>query len=135
MSTHVPGLMEPFLALTMAPSGTDGFLKMSDVLSLKMNADVVALTACQTGLGKELSGEGVMSMGRAFQYAGAKSVIMSLWSVSESGSVLLVEKFFQHLKAGKNKLDALKSAREDVKSAGYHHPFYWASFILVGETS
>jgi len=52
MSTHVPGLMEPFLALSMAPPGTDGFLKMSDILSLKMDADVVALTACQSGLGE-----------------------------------------------------------------------------------
>ncbi len=74
MGNKVPGVMEPFLVLTMVPPGTDGFLKMSDILSLKMNADVVALTACQSGLGKELSGEGVMSMGRAFQYAGAKSV-------------------------------------------------------------
>ncbi|MGA8832115.1 MAG: CHAT domain-containing tetratricopeptide repeat protein, partial [Desulfomonilaceae bacterium] len=76
MGNKVPGVMEPFLVLTMVPPGTDGFLKMSDILSLKMNADVVALTACQSGLGKELSGEGVMSMGRAFQYAGAKSVLM-----------------------------------------------------------
>ena len=133
MSTHIPGLMEPFLALTMAPPGTDGFLKMSDVLGLKMNADIVALTACQTGLGKELSGEGVMSMGRAFQYAGAKSVLMSLWSVSESGSVLLTERFFQHLKEGKSKLDSLKAARDDIRNAGYKHPFFWSAFILVGE--
>ena len=69
MGNKVPGFMEPFLALSMVPPGTDGFLKMSDILSLKMNSDIVALTACQTGLGKELSGEGVMSMGRAFQYA------------------------------------------------------------------
>jgi tetratricopeptide (TPR) repeat protein len=135
ISTHVPGLMEPFLALTMAPSGTDGFLKMSDVLSLKMNAEIVALTACQTGLGKELSGEGIMSMGRAFQYAGAKSVLMSLWSVSEAGSVLLVEKFFQHLKAGKTKLESLKSARDDIRNDGYKHPFFWSAFILVGEVN
>lgn len=122
MSTHVPGLMEPFLALTMAPSGTDGFLKMPDILSLKLNTDVVALASCQTGLGKELSGEGVMSMGRTFQYAGAKSVLMSLWSVSESGSVFLSEKFFEHLKEGQDKLDALKLARDGVRNAGYRHP-------------
>jgi CHAT domain-containing protein len=58
-SNKVPSLLEPFLALTMVPPGTDGFLKMSEVMGLKMNADVVALTACQTGLGRELSGEGV----------------------------------------------------------------------------
>ncbi len=135
MSTHVPGLMEPFLALTMAPSGTDGFLKMSDILSLKMNADVVALTACQSGLGKELSGEGVMSMGRAFQYAGAKSVLMSLWEVEEKSAVTLAESFFKYRKEGKTKLDSLKAARDDIRNAGYKHPFFWSAFILVGEAN
>ena len=134
MSTKIPGLMEPFLALTMAPPGTDGFLKMSDILSLKMNADVVALTACQTGLGKDLSGEGVMSMGRAFQYAGAKSVLMTLWEVEEASAIKLTEKFFQYRKDGKSKLDALQSAREDIKKEGYRHPYFWSGFILVGET-
>ncbi|MGA8832111.1 MAG: CHAT domain-containing tetratricopeptide repeat protein [Desulfomonilaceae bacterium] len=135
MSTHVPGLMEPFLALTMAPPGTDGFLKMSDILSLKMNADVVALTACQSGLGKELSGEGVMSMGRAFQYAGAKSVLMTLWEVEEKSAVMLAENFFKYRKQGKTKLESLKLARDDIRNAGYKHPFFWSAFILVGETS
>jgi len=100
-----------------------------------MNADMVALTACQTGLGKELSGEGVMGMGRAFQFAGAKSVLMSLWSVSEKSSTTLVENFFKNLKDGKNKLEALKLAREDIRKQGYDHPFYWAGFILVGEVN
>jgi len=133
-STRVPGMLEPFLALTMVPPGTDGFLRMSDVMSLKMNADIVALTACRTGLGKQVSGEGMTSMGRAFQCAGAKSVLMTLWSVSEEPSVQLVEHFFQHLKAGKNKLEALTLARSELRQAGYQHPYYWAPFILVGET-
>ena len=62
----LPGINEPVLVFTLVPPGTDGYLRMSEVMGLKMNADMVALTACQTGLGKELSGEGVMSMGRAF---------------------------------------------------------------------
>ena len=135
MSTRIPGLMEPFLALTMAPPGTDGFLKMSDILSLKMNADIVALTACQTGLGKDLSGEGVMSMGRAFQYAGAKSVLMTLWEVEEASATKLTERFFHHRKEGKSKLKALQSARDDIKKDGYRHPYFWSGFILVGETN
>ena len=135
MSTHVPGLMEPFLALAMVPPGTDGFLKMSDILSLKMNADVVALTACQSGLGKELSGEGVMSMGRAFQYSGAKSVLMSLWGVEEKSAVTLAENFFRYRKEGKTKLESLKLARDDIRNDGYRHPFFWSAFILVGETN
>ncbi len=133
----IPGVQEPVLAMTMlgGPKGQDGFLRMSEVMKMRLNANVVALTACQTGLGTNLSGEGVMSMGRAFQYAGAKSILMSLWSVSESGSVLLVQKFFEHLDSGKTKLEALKLAREDVRNAGYRHPFYWAPFILVGEAN
>lgn len=134
VSSGIPGLMEPFLALTMAPPGTDGFLKMSDILTLSMNSDVVALTACQTALGKDISGEGVLSMGRAFQYAGAKSVLMTLWEVEEASAIKLTERFFQHRKDGKSKLEALQSAREDVKKEGYRHPYFWSAFILVGET-
>lgn len=132
-SNRIPGVNEPFLALTMAPPGTDGFLRMSEVLSLKMNADIVALTACQTGLGKDQSGEGVMSMGRAFQFAGARCAMMSLWSVAESSSVELVESFFREIKKGKTRLDALVEARTQLRQKGYEHPFYWAPFILVGE--
>ncbi len=132
VSNRVPGITEPFLALTMVIPGTDGFLKMTDVLGLSMSADVVALPACQTGLGKELSGEGVMSMGRAFQYAGAESVLMSLWSVAEGSSVTLVEGFFKHLKEGKTNLEALSLARKDLRESGFDHPFFWAPFILLG---
>jgi CHAT domain-containing protein len=100
-----------------------------------MNADIVALAAWQTVLGKEISGEGVMSMDRAFQYAGAKSVLMSLWSVSEKASVDLVESFFRHLREGKNKRESLKLAQDEIRKAGYDHPFFWAPFILVGEVN
>jgi CHAT domain-containing protein len=133
--TKIPGIMEPVLVLTTIPHGTDGFIKMTDVMGLKMNANIVALTACQTGLGKELSGEGVMSMGRAFQYAGARSVLMSLWSVAEKSSVQLVENFFRNLKERKGKLEVLKMAREEIRKGGFDHPFFWASFILVGEVN
>ena len=74
-----------------------------------------------------------MGMGRAFQYAGAKAVLMSLWSVSERSSVKLVEGFFKHLKEGQSKLEAMKLARKEIREAGYEHPFFWAPFILVGE--
>ncbi len=128
-----PGFKEPILALTMVPPGTDGFLRLSEVMGLKMNSDIVALTACQTGLGRRISGEGVMGMGRAFQYAGAKSVLTSLWSVAEVSSAKLVESFFRHLKEGKSKLESLRLARIEIRKAGYDHPFFWAPFILVGE--
>ncbi len=133
----LPGIQEPVLVLSLVgePKGQDGFLRLSEVMGLKINCDIAALTACQTGLGRRISGEGTMGMGRAFQYAGAKSVLMSLWSVSETASVNLVESFFKHLKEGKNKLEALRLARDEIRKAGYDHPFYWAPFILVGEVN
>jgi CHAT domain-containing protein len=133
----LPGIQEPVLVLTLVdqPKDQDGFLRLSEVMGLKLNADMVALTACQTGLGRRISGEGTMGMGRAFQYAGAKTVLMSLWSVSENTSVQLVESFFKHLKEGKTKLEALKLARQEIRQAGYDHPFFWAPFILVGEVN
>lgn len=129
-----PGLMEPFLALTMVPEGIDGLLTMSDVAGLKMNADVATLLACNTGVGVRLAGEGVMSMGRSFQSAGARSVIMSLWSVAEKPSVLLVEEFFNGRNQGLGKLQAWARSRTELRKKGFEHPFFWASFILVGET-
>lgn len=133
--TDLGGLNEPVLVLTLVnlPEGQDGFLRQSEVMGLKMNSDIVVLTACQSGLGKRVSGEGTMGMGRAFQYAGAKSVLMSLWSVEQTASVKLVENFFQHLRKGKTRLDALRLARGEIRKAGYDHPFFWASFVLVGE--
>jgi tetratricopeptide (TPR) repeat protein len=131
----LPGIMEPVLVLTLVPPGTDGFLRMTEVMGLNMNADIVALTACQTGLGKRTAGEGTMGMGRAFQYAGARSVLMSLWSVSEVASTKLVESFFRNLKEGKTKSQALASARTELRKGVWDHPFFWAGFILVGETN
>ena len=128
-------IMEPVLVLTLVPPGTDGFLRMTEVMGLDINAEIVALTACQTGLGTRVSGEGTMGMGRAFQYAGAKSVLMSLWSVSEVASVKLVKSFFQHIKAGKTKPEALELARSELRKGVFDHPFFWAGFILVGETN
>ena len=76
-----------------------------------------------------------MGMGRAFQYAGAKSVLMSLWSVADRSLVMLADSFFKHLREGKNKQEALKLAEEEIRKAGYDHPFFWGPFILVGEVN
>ena len=119
----LPGIMEPCLILTLVPPGTDGYLRMTEIMGLKINADIVALTACQTGLGPHISGEGTMGMGRAFQYAGTKSVLMSLWSVSEITSVELMKDFFKYLNEGKSKLEALRLARAELRKNGFDHPF------------
>jgi len=138
LDNEIPYVKEPALVLSQREANPevnplDGFLTMTKVMDLKLNADLVALTACNTGVGKDLTGEGVMGMGRAFQYAGSKSVLMSLWSVEDESTNLLTEKYFNHLKGGKDRLEALRLARLDLRQAGYEHPFYWGAFILVGE--
>ena len=135
LDNQVPGIKEPALVLTQLgnPEDEDGFLTMSEVMDLKLDATCSALTACETGLGKNVSGEGVMGMGRAFQYAGTKSVLVSLWSVAEESTTKLTERFFYYLKIGKKSQEALKLARTDIRRDGYEHPFYWAPFILIGE--
>jgi CHAT domain-containing protein len=131
--TKLHNVLEPVLILTLVPEGTDGFLRISDVLNMNLNADMVALTACQSGMGKSVSGEGVMGLGRAFQYAGSKTVFMSLWNVSEKPSVMLVESLFRRLKEGHRKPVAMKMARDDVRKQGYDHPYFWAGFVLNGD--
>ncbi|MBI5251115.1 MAG: CHAT domain-containing protein [Desulfomonile tiedjei] len=133
----IPGVMEPVLVLSSTTSLPDPYLRMSEVLDLDLNAELVVLAACETGIGQYKTGEGIMSMGRAFQYAGAKTVLMSLWTVSERASMVFVEEFMKSMKQGQKPAEALASARNQVRSISkrYSHPFYWASFVLVGEGS
>jgi len=88
------------------------------------------------GIGRRVSGEGVMHMGRGFQYAGARSVLMSLWSVEVDSTTFMAERFFTYLKEGKDPRAALRQARRDVRKQDggkYDHPYFWAPFILMGE--
>ncbi|MEQ1918621.1 MAG: CHAT domain-containing protein, partial [Elusimicrobiota bacterium] len=130
----VPYIGEPALVLTQVGNepGDDGYLKMSEIMGLKLNCDVVALTACKTGLGREVGGEGVLGLGRAFQYAGAKNALVSLWSVSEKSTTMLTAAFFRALKEGKTPRESLKTARTELRRGAYAHPFFWAPFVLIG---
>lgn len=134
---QVPYLREPALVLSQVgtdPANTseDGYLTFSEVLQLDLNAQVAVLAACETGLGEALTGEGVMGMGWAFAHAGARNVLMSLWSVDQAASVRLVGQFFQGLRDGLRPQEALRRARTALRASGYQHPFFWAPFILVG---
>jgi CHAT domain-containing protein len=99
LDNELPYVKEPALVFTQVNT-EDGFLTMTEVMGLKLNCEVAALTACRTGIGRRVSGEGVMHMGRGFQYAGAKSVLMSLWNVAEDSTTYMVERFFTYLKDG-----------------------------------
>jgi CHAT domain-containing protein len=106
------------------------------VMRLKLNADLVTLSACRTGLGKLLNGEGMVGLTRAFFYAGAKSVVVSLWNVNDIATASLMKSFYKHLQQGKSKEVALQLAKlELLKGAqrAWRHPYYWAAFVLVGE--
>jgi len=135
LDNDIPYIKEPALVLCLVNNtgDDDGFLTMSRVMDMKMGADVAVLSACKTGLGKNVSGEGTMGMGRAFQYAGVKNVLMSLWSVETVSTNMMIEKYFECLKPGKTNREALKEARAYIRKEGYEHPFYWAPFILVGD--
>jgi Uncharacterized protein conserved in bacteria len=108
------------------------FFTLSEVLDLKLNAELVMLSACVTGVGKEVEGEGVANFARAFQSAGAGSVVVSLWEVASEPAVEYVTLFYGYLKQGKPHALALKLAREQMRKK-YPNPFYWGVFVLHGE--
>lgn len=113
----------------------NGLLQAWEIFEqVRLDADLVTLSGCNTGLGQELSGEGLIGLTRAFQYAGARSVLASLWSVDDFRTMQLMEKFYAGLKAGNSKDKALRQAQVSMihtKSAS--SPFYWAAFSLSGD--
>lgn len=112
-------------------------LYVRDIYKLNLDADLVTLSACETSVGNIEKGEGVISIARAFSYAGAKSVATSLWEVNESSTTQLMTIFYQNLSNGLNKNKALQEAKNVLKSHqdDYSHPYYWSGFIIYGDTS
>ncbi|HEY6945580.1 MAG TPA: CHAT domain-containing protein [Candidatus Acidoferrum sp.] len=117
-------------------SSEDGVLQMGEIIRLKLNADLVTLSACSTGLGKLVNGEGVLGLTRAFFYAGARNVAVSLWNVNDSATATLMESFYGNLNQGLPKSAALRQAKLALlhgKNVTWSHPYFWAPFVLVGE--
>ena len=120
------------LALDNDPS-EDGFLQMREILNLKLNADLVVLSACQTGLGRLVRGEGLEGLSRAFFFAGASSVLTSLWAINDQVSSQFMERFYLYLKSANSVSEALRKAKlEMINSSVVSHPYYWAPFLLHG---
>jgi CHAT domain-containing protein len=118
-------------------SGEDGLLQVREIRDLSLRAELVALSACDTGTGKLLGQEGIASLERAFLLAGAKSVIASLWPADDTFTVALMKRMYQHLADGADKGAALRQAKLDLlKEFGDQAlPVYWAGFTLVGDGS
>ncbi|WP_254173285.1 CHAT domain-containing protein [Planktothrix pseudagardhii] len=113
----------------------DGFLRLQDIFNLNLPAELVVLSACQTGLGKETKGEGLVGITRGFMYAGARRVVVSLWSVNDASTSELMSRFYQPiLKEGKNPIIALREAQLEMwKSGKWQSPYYWAAFTVQGD--
>jgi CHAT domain-containing protein len=111
----------------------DGFLRLSDIFNLNLPAELVVLSACQTGIGENLKGEGIVGLTRGLMYAGAKRVAVSLWSVNDSATAELMEAFYQKmLDGGLTPAAALRQAQLEARNAG-KPPYQWEAFVLQGE--
>lgn len=113
----------------------DGFLEVREIAKLELDCDLVVLSACQTGRGQLFSGEGVVGLSRAFLYAGARSVVVSLWNVSDISTSELMKSFYQHLISKMGNSAALREAKLQMLRSGNEtrHPYYWAPFIVIGK--
>lgn len=117
--------------------GEDGVLYSGEIYTLKLNADLVVLSACETGLGKIQKGEGIIGLTRALLYAGAKNIIVSLWQVADESTSELMIDFYKNTLLGKGQLsysEALGNAKLKMINEGkYAHPLFWSPFILIGK--
>lgn len=108
------------------------FLYARELYNLSLNADMVVLSACETGVGEIYQGEGIMSLARAFTYSGAKSVITTLWQVNDEKSKILMIDFYKYLRRGLPKQEALWRAKQNFMKKTKSDPYYWAGFIGIG---
>ncbi|OEK06683.1 CHAT domain-containing protein [Roseivirga misakiensis] len=118
-------------------SDEDNTLHSFELYDMNLNAELAVLSACNTGAGKITDGEGIMSLGKAFQYAGVNSVLLSQWEVSDAVAPEIIEAFYKYLKEGQTKAEALRSAKLDFLKTSNNitsNPYYWGSFFILGST-
>ncbi|MBL8209162.1 MAG: CHAT domain-containing protein [Bryobacterales bacterium] len=131
-----PGLSSLVLSMTdQQGRPLDGFLRANEIYNLRLSADLVVLSACQTALGREIRGEGLISFTRAFFYAGAPRLVVSLWNVNDQATATLMTAFYQRLlREGKRPAAALREAQLELsRQKAWASPYYWAPFVQHGE--
>jgi CHAT domain-containing protein len=113
----------------------DGFLRLHEIVELQLGAELVVLSACQTGLGRDLRGEGIVGLTRAFMRAGAPRVVASLWQVDDLATAELMKRFYRAMLGGQlTPAAALRSAQRELAAGRrWSAPYYWAGFVLHGE--
>ncbi|MGH9961085.1 MAG: CHAT domain-containing protein, partial [Pyrinomonadaceae bacterium] len=113
----------------------DGFLRAHEIFNLNLPAELVVLSACQTGLGEEIKGEGLVGLTRGFMYAGARRVVVSLWNVNDRATAELMQRFYRGML--REKLTPAASLRraqaEMFRHQQWRSPYYWSAFVLQGE--
>jgi CHAT domain-containing protein/Tfp pilus assembly protein PilF len=113
----------------------DGWLQTREIYGMSLNASLVVLSACQTAKGHLESAEGPMALTRPFFFAGARSLVASLWKINDQATVHFMREFYRNLLLGRSKSDSLRSAKLWMLRSAWNHPFYWASFMLQGDPS
>jgi CHAT domain-containing protein/tetratricopeptide (TPR) repeat protein len=114
----------------------DGFLQLHDIYNLNLPAELVVLSACETGIGKQIKGEGLIALTRGFMHAGAARVVASLWKVDDAATAALMAEFYKEMFAnGKRPAAALRDAQINIsrQHKRWQKPYYWAGFVLQGE--
>ena len=114
---------------------THGLFGLPDIYALDLNADLVVLSACETALGRNIRGEGLLGLTQGFLYAGAKGVVASLWPVADRATAELMRRFYDHmLRDGLLPADALRRAQSSIAAEPrWSHPYYWSAFVLIGD--
>ena len=125
------GLFRPEAPLLSSIHLFDRWMTVQDIYDLDLRASLVMLSACETGLGHDAGGDDLVGLVRGFLYAGARSLVVSLWSVDDESMTKLTTGFYTHWLAGQTKAQALRQAQRTLLET-YEHPFYWAPLVLVG---
>ncbi|MRR20252.1 CHAT domain-containing protein [bacterium] len=125
------------MIFSASPDGSeDGMLNTYEVYSVPVNAMMVVLSSCNTGVGRLVSGEGLLSLARGFLYAGSRSVLMSMWEVEDKSASTVMHSFYKNMRSGQTKSSALRNARlKFLRSAdqGRSHPYYWSALVIYGD--
>ncbi len=127
------------MAFTQTPNeNEDNFLNTYEIYNLNLKSRLAVLSSCNTGFGKLNKGEGVMSLARGFKYAGCPSIVMTLWPVEDNSSIRLMEYFYEALKKGKTKDEAIQTAKVKFLNNSdrlHAHPYFWSGYISIGDQS
>lgn len=128
-----------YLAFSNTSNTESNLLYVKDLYNYEINADLVTLSACQTGIGKLQKGEGMLSLARAFNYAGAAAIVTTLWKIDDQSTSNIMSLFYENLSNGLNKKEALRQAKLTYLSVNddpfLRHPYYWSGIIITGNTA